>query len=438
MNFFKLIILISPKIFFVISSLLLIYFIWLYFHKFIFDNTFFFITKKLGIRFPRSSLTTRSSSIYFSGSSIFSKVPSALVSVKLNSLVDLKNTNIYLVNNSFSKMTSFVYKKLKYKPSRKWSSIKGLTSPVRYYSLYSKLKRSFYNASLVHKLNRFSSRSRFSKFNSRTKRPLVSSGYSSKLRFLKFKGSILFPKLISNKLDLNTFILRELLIKKTNFNFFDNYGIDDKKSSLNFYHQYHNKNLSIPTLSVFHKNDFFFKTNNPNSHFFKNRNSNILSDLFYPFLRYKLNRALMRDPTFYRDSALSKRRSGGSLFYKNLYTYNISQLQTSHRFLNHSKIYGSFIRQNVKVLPLNSFSKTRSLKLLKKETLYWKRAFQRKSFWRRLVRTAYRRNFRRLIRRKFIYTILSKGYRLSKKSRRVRVRFAKRRLRKFIFTRFFF
>jgi hypothetical protein len=349
----------------VIAVLLFIVFLWINLHKFFFDYIVFFILNKLGYKFPRSTLytqptKTRASDFY----SISRKFKSSIVSLRLNSLVDLKNTNVYSVysNKLFSQLPANFYntnlpkayiranlfrllrlhrKKVKskrfgfmnivyrdsgvkHKPFGEWfMSPKGRIN-AKFHALETYTSRHFH---FVDKFNLLHP--------------------SSRLRYTRLKGSLFLPKFTSNKFDVNTFVLKELLLLGLSN------GRDNPSSSIS---QINNnlvdffsssKNLSVPSLGLFEKSDFFLFDKNFNK-ISSNRKSNLLSDLCYSFMgRYRF--PLSKNSTLFYDSPIYRHRTGGNFRYKNVYSYDKRSIINGFKFLNNFKVLASFPRKRVRV-----------------------------------------------------------------------------------------
>jgi len=346
----------------VIAVLLFISFLWINFHKFFFDYLVFFVLNKFGYKFPRSTLHTQPIKNRVNDFwPISRKFKSSLVSLRLSSLVDLKNTNVYSVysNKLFSQLPVIPYnsnlpkeyiranlfrllrltrKKFKskrygymniicrdpgvnHKPFDDWYRSSIGRKDAKYRTIETHASRHFH---LLDKFNFLH--------------------YSSLLRYSRLRGSLFLPKFTSNRFDFNTFVLKELLLLDSS----NNSSLVSKinnNNNLEFFDS--SNNLSVPSLSLFGKSDFFLFDKNFNK-ISSNRKSNLLSDLCYSFMgRYKF--PLSKNSTFFCDNPIYRHRTGGNFRYKNVYSYNQRSIINGFRFLNNFKVLASFPRKRIRV-----------------------------------------------------------------------------------------
>lgn len=362
----------------VIAILLLISFFWLNFHKFFFDYFLFFILNKFGFRFPRSTLYTQSVQVRAGDLyPIRKKIKSSLVSLRLNSLVDLKNTNVYSVYSNklfsqlpFSKSRTLpkyldnfanLFRLLRISRKKYRSKKYGFTSfgvrdsgvSYRPFGLWSPR----FGKPRAEIRLRMSAPDTWRHFHLMDKFNLLH--YSSLLRYSRFKGSVFLPKFISNKFDFNTLVLKELLLLCYNSalpsgpdNCCNNYQVLNANNSLEFFNS--TNNLSVPSLDLFGKSDFFLFDRNFNK--ISARKPSLLSDLCYSFLG-RFNFKLSKNPTFFYDTPIYRHRTGGNFRYKNVYSYNQRSIINSFKFLNNFKISASFPRKRIRIY--NPYNRTK-------------------------------------------------------------------------------
>lgn len=415
---------IFSDILFLTAILLFLSFLWLGFHKFFFDYFIFSLLGKLGFKFPRASLYTQSISTNASDIVAVSNFNSSVVSLRLNSLVDLKNTNLYSLasnkiftqlpyvkryatsNRIFKNRTKLrllgVISKRRRIPRRSRKFITSFVSPIssRFYTCVSYPFKDNYGPSSINRVRIEFPYTKVIRRQFNLVNRLSFTRYKNTIsRFVKLKGSILIPKFISNKRDFNTFVLKELLLycngvtKENNdavpLPFSSNYIFKNANNSNELYT--FNKDLSIPNVDLFDKSNFFFFNRDFNK-ISSNRKSSLISDLCHSFMG-RFNSYVSENPTFFYDSPIYRHRTGGNFRYKNVYSYDKRAIVSGFKFINNFKLLGFFPRKRIRIYNPYSKKRRRPAKLI--------RYLKFHSTCRRADRSYFGRGYRRFYKKLF-------------------------------------